>query len=101
MRLMPWGHASRRRWRGPANRRNLPFELEWADRRRFVRSDSQDHAARLARKTKQAGGRRCPGVLAELQQISGGKNGDAKAGGIFERDPVRRNETGCKVRARF
>src|SRR5260370_28660027 len=86
--FVSWRHAGGRWRRVAADRRNVFVELEWADSWGFVRAHSQDNAARVAGKAEQTAGRGRVGVSAELQQISGGQDGVAEAGGVFEGDSI-------------
>src|SRR6266849_5643964 len=81
MRFVSWGHPGWGRRGGTADRRNVFVELEWADGWGSVRPHTQNDAARVAGETDEAAGRGRFGVPAELQQISGGKDGAAEAGG--------------------
>src|SRR6266404_1509770 len=96
MLCLPWRQARRQRIGAAAHWRGLSFELEWPHAGRSVRTSSQDHAAGFAGKTDAPAERRCPGLCAELQQISGGKNRTVSPGGNVERDSFCVGETGAK-----
>src|SRR5712664_560714 len=96
MLCLPWRQARGQRIGAAAHRRGLSFELEWAHAGRSVRTSSQDHAAGFAGNTDAPAERRCPGLCAELQQISGGENRTLSPGGNVKRDSFCVGETSTK-----
>src|SRR5882762_11651886 len=96
MLALPWRQARRQRIGAAAYRRGLSFELERAPARRFVRTNSQDHATDFAGKTDAPAERRYPGLYVELQQISVRANRAVPPGGNVKRDSFCVGETGWK-----
>src|SRR5580692_8957881 len=96
MQGLPWRCARGRRIVATAYRRSVSFELEWIDAGRFVRTNSQNDAAKRRGEIEPAAKRRHSRVRVERKQIPCWKNGTFAADGVSERDSVRSRETGSK-----
>src|SRR5580704_2876074 len=93
---LPWRRARRRRILATADGRSLSVQLERIDAGRFVRTNSQNDAAKRTGQIEPAAKRGRARAGVGRKQIPCWKDGTFAADGVPERDSVRSSETGRK-----